>query len=222
MGGKMEKINFSRQEQIFNPNEQKTNIIVVGCGSTGSFITLNLAKLGFNSISVIDFDKVEGHNIPNQFYRIKDIDKLKVDALKEIVKEFTDIEINTINQKIDENYNFDVDLNTLFIFCLDNIETRKTIYEKIKDFPIKLIDTRLGGEGYQIYSVDLENEEEKKVYEENLKGETADAPCGQKSVIYTILSIASETAQIVKQIDKGEQNFKTIKREMKNLKILGK
>lgn len=222
MGGKMEKINFSRQEQIFNPNEQKTNIIVVGCGSTGSFITLNLAKLGFNSISVIDFDKVEGHNIPNQFYRIKDIDKLKVDALKEIVKEFTDIEINTINQKIDENYNFDVDLNTLFIFCLDNIETRKTIYEKIKDFPIKLIDTRLGGEGYQIYSVDLENEEEKKVYKENLEGETADAPCGQKSVIYTILSIASETAQIVKQIDKGEQNFKTIKREMKNLKILGK
>ena len=54
---------FDRQYQIFNPKEQKLNIIVVGCGSIGSFVTLNLAKLGFEKITVLDFDKVEKENI---------------------------------------------------------------------------------------------------------------------------------------------------------------
>ena len=29
--------------------------------------------MGFKDIEIIDFDKVELHNIPNQFYRVKDI-----------------------------------------------------------------------------------------------------------------------------------------------------
>ena len=69
---------FTRQERIFNPNNQLSKITIIGVGCTGSFITLNLAKLGFNNINIIDFDKVEEENIPNQFYREKDIGKPKV------------------------------------------------------------------------------------------------------------------------------------------------
>ena len=81
-----EKLNYSRQEELFDPVTQKFKIIVLGAGSLGSFITLNLAKLGFNDISVYDYDYVEGANIPNQFFRMSDIGKPKVEALKEIIR----------------------------------------------------------------------------------------------------------------------------------------
>jgi len=212
---------FTRQNRIFNPNKQLSKITIIGVGSTGSFIALNLAKLGFNNIKVIDYDKVEAENIPNQFYREQDIGKLKTEAIKEIIKDFTGTEIEVENVKIDKDYNFDCELNEIIIFCLDNMPSRKLIYEKIKDIPIKIIDTRMGGEGYQIYSVDLTDEEGKEKFEKRLNAVTMDTTCGEKSVIYTILSIASETCQICKMIDKGEKYPKILKRQMTNYKILG-
>ena len=70
MGRVVKMVNYLRQKRLFNPEEQSTEIIIVGAGSTGSFVSLNLAKMGMNKIKVIDFDIVEDHNIPNQFFRI--------------------------------------------------------------------------------------------------------------------------------------------------------
>lgn len=216
----MSSLDYTRQMRIFNPLNQKSKIHIIGGGSTGSFICLNLAKLGFESIKVTDFDKVEEVNIPNQFYRNKDVGEFKVVALKEIVSEFTGTEIIAENKLIDEDYEFDLDSNTIIIFCLDNMETRKLIYDKVKDFGIKIIDTRMGGEGFQIYAIDLLDEDNKR-FESALNGETAETICGEKSVIYTILSIASETCNIVKRIDKGETYPRVVKREMTSWNIVG-
>ncbi len=211
---------FTRQKNIFNPKEQNSKIFILGVGSTGSFIALTLAKMGFNDLNIVDFDKIENHNIPNQFYRINDVNKLKVNALKDIIKSFSGTDVKIKNVKIDKNYNFDLDLNSIVVFCFDNMPIRKLVYDKIKDYPIKLIDTRMGGEGYQIYSIDLENEEEKKFYEDRLKAKTIETVCGEKSIIYTILSLASETCQIIKNIDKEQEYPKILKRQMKNYTIL--
>lgn len=214
-------MDFTRQKEIFNPEEQELNIFIVGAGSTGSFIALTLAKLGFENINVIDFDKVEAHNIPNQFYRSEDIGEHKVVALQNIIEDFTGLEIGVFDEKINEKSELDyLDLDSLVVLCVDNMKTRKIIYEKIKDYPIKLIDTRFGGEGYQIYSIDLEKEEDKEFYEKTLKSEIKEAPCGEKSVIYTILSLASECSNIVKKMDKKENYPRTLKRELKTYTIL--
>ena len=215
-------MDFTSQNSIYNPENQKLKIIVIGGGSTGSFLSLTLAKMGLSQIKVIDFDKIEDKNIPNQFYRIGDIGKFKVDALKEIIKDFTGTEIQIENIKVDENYNFDLDLNTLFIFCLDNMEGRKLIYEKIKDFPIKLIDTRFGSEGFSVHTLDLSDEEEKAKYEKSLDLTPLDTPCGEKGVIYSILSLASEVCNIVKKIDQSEDSVKLLRREMKTYRFIAK
>jgi len=211
---------FTRQNRIFNPEEQNTEIIIVGAGSTGSFTALNLAKMGMENIKVIDFDIVEEHNIPNQFFRIKDIGKPKVEALKEIIKEFTDTEIEIENIEITEDYEFDINMNTLIILCVDSIEARKLIYDKIKDFPIKLLDTRFGGEGFCIYNIDLGNEEHKKRFEKSLNGAVKETSCGEKSIIYTILNLASEVCNIVKKIDNDEENVNILRRELKTYKFI--
>ena len=82
-------MDFQSQAQIYNPENQKTKIVVIGAGSTGSFLSLTLAKMGLTNIKVIDYDKVEEKNIPNQFFRTQDIGKYKIDALKEIINDFT-------------------------------------------------------------------------------------------------------------------------------------
>ena len=71
----MIKMDFSRQNRIFNPDQSKINVTILGAGSTGSFIAFVLAKMGIKEIKVVDFDKVEAHNIPNQYYRLKDVGK---------------------------------------------------------------------------------------------------------------------------------------------------
>lgn len=216
---------FDRQRNIFNPQEQKLKIVVVGCGSVGSFVILTLAKLGFKNITAIDFDKVEAVNIPNQFYRLSDISKLKVEALKEIVMDFTGIEIKTINKKIDEQNKFldnvEIDLNTIVIFALDTIETRTLIFNELKGIPaMRIIDVRVGGQGSNIHFLDLDNEEDKRNYERLLDIPTNDDTCGNKFVIYNLLYVASEVCNMVKRIDKAEKIPKLIIREMSGYRIL--
>lgn len=215
-------MDFTSQHRIWNPEKQRLSITVVGAGSTGSFIALTLAKMGFNNLKVIDYDEVETHNIPNQFYRIDDTDKLKVEALKEIVGEFTGTEIQIENNKIDENYFFDLNMNSVVIICVDNMEARKVIFELLKDSPVKILDTRMGGEGFSLHVVDLDNEEEKEKYAKSLDAEIKDTVCGEKGIIYTILSIASETCNIVKMIDRDEDYPKIVRREMKAYRFIAK
>jgi len=216
------KINYSRQSRIFNPANQKTKIIVCGVGSVGSFVTLTLAKLGFTNIEAIDFDKIEAENIPNQFYRVQDIGKFKVDALQEIVEDYSGLKIKTNKTKIDGKFNFDLTMNTILVLSLDNMETRDLIFKMMVGMPVVLLDTRMGGSEYQIYAYDMMKKEDVEKCAGDMKQQISEVICGERSVIYTILSIASEACNIVKQIDKGEKYFKTIKRSMEGLVILGK
>ena len=211
---------YRTQNRIFNPNEQKTDIIIIGVGSTGSFIALTLAKMGFNKITIIDFDKVEEHNLNGQFYKFSDIGEFKVNALKEIIKDFTDIEINAINTKVGKNYNFEINLNSLIIIAVDDIKTRKLIYENVKEMPILLLDCRFGGEGFSIHLIDLINDEHKKRFEKSLDLPTKETTCGEKSIIYTILSLTSEVCNIIKKIEKGEETINILRRELKTYKFI--
>ena len=161
----MTEIPFYRQEGIFDPSSQRMKISVIGVGSVGSFIALTLAKLGFNDIEITDMDSVSDVNIPNQFYRIKDIGKPKVEALKEIIMEFTGTEVTAKNEKITEESQLDISIDRLYIIGVDNIEARKTIYNKLKGSPMKMLDGGMGGEEFMNQVIELDNEEHQKEYE---------------------------------------------------------
>lgn len=211
---------FIRQNNIFDPINQRLKIKVFGVGTLGSFITFCLAKCGFKDIEVYDFDKVEEHNIPNQLYRPEDIGMLKVDSLKSIIKQFTGIEIVTKNVKIDKDTILDFDLNTVFIVAFDTLEARKIVYEKLKEFSVVLIDSRLGGEEYNIQCIDLSNEKERLIYEKSLDIKPTNLLCGFQSILYSSFSVASEVCNLVKKINNEEDHVKVIKRHMKRYLIL--
>jgi len=213
------EISFMRQKDLFDPVNQRFKIVVFGAGSLGSFITLNLAKLGFNDIEVFDFDTVESHNIPNQFYKSSSIGEFKVEALKEIVKDFTDVEITTHNVKVDEKTEIPIG-EVVYIITFDTLEARKLIYEKVKDFKCIVLDVRVGGEEYEINIVDTMKENELSAWKKRFDIEVTDLPCGARSIIYTVVNIASEVSNIVKKINNNENYPGRLLRTMKNYNIL--
>ena len=93
---------LSRQNELISGDVLDKQIFFICCGAIGSFATLMLAKIGFHNITVIDFDTVEIANIGPQFFRFSDIGKPKAIALKDLVKDFTNIDITTKNEKYEK------------------------------------------------------------------------------------------------------------------------
>jgi len=214
------KISYMRQTDLFNPINQKYKIVVFGAGALGSFITLNLAKLGFNDITVYDNDFVNAYNIPNQFYRLKDVGELKVNALRNIIKDFCDLEIKVDTNRVTEKTEINVELNTIFIVTFDNLKSRKIIYDKLKDYNCYCLDVRAGGEEFYIYSINTFDDEALKIWKNSFKIIPTKLKCGAKSIIYTNLAVASEACNIVKKINNDEEYPIKLIRHMKYYDIL--
>ena len=87
-----------RHLELFDPHTFNDKVTVIGAGATGSWLVLQLANLGITDINVYDFDIVEEHNVPNQLYGIKHVGMPKVEALREIIKEYTGTEIKIKNE----------------------------------------------------------------------------------------------------------------------------
>ena len=62
------KIEYTRQLGILSPEHMKgIKVTLIGCGGIGSMTGLILAKMGIGNLWVYDYDKIEAHNVPNQF-----------------------------------------------------------------------------------------------------------------------------------------------------------
>lgn len=61
------------------------HVAIVGLGSFGSQIAIELAKAGVGEFSFFDFDRVELHNLGRHTCTLKDLGRLKTDAIEESV-----------------------------------------------------------------------------------------------------------------------------------------
>lgn len=60
---------------------RRSKVLVVGAGGIGSWILLNLARIGIQHIVAVDPDHIETSNLPRQIlYTAQDVGKLKVEA----------------------------------------------------------------------------------------------------------------------------------------------
>lgn len=192
---------YTRQIDLLDPSKVKTPFTIIGAGSVGSFTALSLAKMGIQDITVYDADTVEEHNIPNQFYRMEDIGRPKVIALKDIIHGFTGVEIKPVA----ELYK-DQGLKGIVISAVDSMKARKEIWRRIKgNVQVDLyIDARMGAEVAQLYSIFPI--EDIKLYQKSLHSqrEALQEPCTRRAIIYTVLGISSFISSQVKKFLGGE------------------
>lgn len=123
-------MNLSKSYEWFQPESVNERIHIIGCGSVGSTIAELLSRFGLTKISLYDFDTVEPHNIVNQMFTSKDIGKLKVNAVADMLKDINP-EIGTDLKTFDKGY-MTQKLSGYVFLCVDNIELRRQIAESYK------------------------------------------------------------------------------------------
>lgn len=187
-------MNLNKHQEFFNPAKKiDKEIHIVGCGAIGSYVALQLVKLGCTNINLWDFDIVEPHNITNQVYTSKDIPLPKTVALKQhLLNNNPEVELRERGK-----YTGMQPLKGYVFICVDNIETRKEIYERNQYNPMLdlVIDGRIGLEQGQVYTAKWSDEEQVQNLID-LSDFKHDEVANKTSACGTTLSV-SPTVQIV-------------------------
>ena len=77
---------YSRSKGILEVDIlSKKRVMIIGLGSFGSQIAFELAKAGVGEFALFDFDRVELHNLARHTCTIKDLGRLKTNAIKDAV-----------------------------------------------------------------------------------------------------------------------------------------
>lgn len=184
---------FSRQVNIFKPEEFNIPVHIIGAGATGSWIAFSLAKMGIQNITVYDFDEVGMHNLPNQMFRLNDIEGNKATQIKKIIRQFTGYNIKAKEVKVDGS----IPLQGIVFVLTDTMYSRQDIYNRaIKYNPNiqLLIETRMDLRGGRIYAIEPKNRLHTEAYEQTFYSddEAETSACGvSQTVLPSALAITS-------------------------------
>ena len=124
----MSTMDLLRQIDLFKPEQFKDKRIdVIGVGATGSYITWLLSKIGLSNIHIWDNDTIEEHNVPNQCFMLNHINKSKVIAMKEMVKDGAGADLVEHNEKVESSQQ----LGKIVFLLVDSMGMRKTIWNNL-------------------------------------------------------------------------------------------
>lgn len=196
----MSNEHLTRQIEILPPEKTQVPITVIGAGAIGSLTVLALAKMGFTTIQVFDADKIEIENMNCQFYRFSDINKLKVEALKELVKDFTNVSIDARPEWYTGGT-----FKGIVISAVDSMKVRKLIWDSHKEMAIGtkfIIDPRMGAEQAMLYTMNPLDHADIKSYEKTLYTDdnAVHERCTAKATMYTAMLLSGLVSKAVKDI----------------------
>lgn len=204
----MSTISYVRQHAILDPDvAASTHVAILGCGTVGSNVAMQLAKAGIGKLSLYDMDIVEGHNIPSQDYFVDDVGELKSHALADRVGKVSDhVDVTAYRTELMGGEQFGA---PIVVMALDSMEMRKVIfYLSVKNAPMVdlMLDFRMGGNVLQAWAVtrDVGRKEkfEKTLYSSK---DVVPAVCGTRTFAPVgALSGAIATALITKHL-RGEE-----------------
>lgn len=198
----MSKIKVDHWRQMdFYPPTKSHRVIVVGAGSIGSYVTFGLARMGVSEIKVVDYDKVESHNLPNQFFSEIDMPEntSKVFAVKKAIDLI--VEKNNVIPIEGSIENVLPDLLAqgmphAIIITVDNMKTRQDIFDILNSFAYRnhLIDGRVGGEFTNIYATNFMYENDREAYKNSLYADSdvEELPCTARSVIDLSMGVSAQ------------------------------
>jgi len=170
----------------------KETILVVGMGGISSNTMYCLSKTIPAKYFLVDADIVNEYNVGTQFFTKSQIGKPKIEA---IIETLTPQSLATF---IPLNKMFSNEYRPITITGLDNMSTRKQVYEEWKKHEDRelLIDGRLRASLYEIYVVtpDKEAEYEKTLFNDSVIDE---GPCTFKQTSYFGMLIGARITHIL-------------------------
>ncbi|EEQ82131.1 hypothetical protein NCER_101207 [Vairimorpha ceranae BRL01] len=136
-----EKNKFSRQvivPGIGIDNQIKlrnSSVLIVGCGGLGSPLVMYLASCGIGKLGIVDYDKIEIHNLQRQIiYKEKDVGCYKVDIAYDFICNINS-NIQVVKYKTKFDYSFsELEEYDIVVDCTDNIVTRYVLSDLSKQY----------------------------------------------------------------------------------------
>jgi molybdopterin-synthase adenylyltransferase len=173
-----------RQRDLIPPDAlSKTNCSVIGVGAIGRQVALQLAAIGVPQLQLIDFDTVEEVNMAPQGHLHDDLGRPKVQATADLCQQiYPMLDVTETNDRFRRSQH-EVG-NTVFC-CVDSIDTRRLIWESVKESVQLFCDGRMSGEIIRVLTVSSETG--RTHYPTTLfgQGEAFRGACTSRSTIYT-------------------------------------
>jgi molybdopterin/thiamine biosynthesis adenylyltransferase len=97
---------FIHHEQVFRGKAAMAKlaaakVALCGAGAVGSNLAVSLARQGFRGLEIIDFDRVEQHNLSTQDYVGEDIGAKKADALANRIYDICGVEVGRVCKRLE-------------------------------------------------------------------------------------------------------------------------
>jgi molybdopterin/thiamine biosynthesis adenylyltransferase len=200
-------VDYWRQLDLFSPEKfGNTEVHVVGCGATGSYVALLLAKMGVTNLHLWDFDEVEAHNLPNQVFRLRDVGRTKVDALAEIIEDACGIKPILHAEAVTGETTF----AGIVFLLVDSMDIRRDIWLGALKFklPIELmIETRMAIDNGRIYAIRPSRPADIRLWEGSIyaSSEAEESACTNRSIAPTVAFISSLAVWKLVKWHKGEE-----------------
>jgi sulfur carrier protein ThiS adenylyltransferase len=178
------------RDLVPHPRLQEHHALVLGVGAIGRPVALLLAAMGIPSLTLVDHDRVEEHNLPVQGYVEADLGRLKVEAAAEACRGLnTSVEVTVLPERFRRSFASDVRLNPhrrrLVVFaCVDSIETLGLIFEALRSRAEMLVDGRMAGETIRVLAVVEPARDEGYAKTLFSSSEAFPAPCTGRSTLY--------------------------------------
>ena len=133
---------------------QTKYISIIGLGGIGSYVAFFLSRCQPGRLLLYDSDIVEEANLSGQLYRKNSLGKRKTTATVHLVNDFS----NYYDTRCYSEFNERSYVNAIAIGCVDNMKTRRTIFDRWvyhhgHNPKALLIDGRLAAESFQIFCI---------------------------------------------------------------------
>ena len=133
-----------RQRDIVPPDRlAQCQATVVGVGAIGRQVAMQLTAMGVSWMQFVDPDTVETVNLACQGYWRDDIGRAKVEATGEVCHKINPmLELYTSA----ERFRSSMEVGNCLFLCVDSIDTRRFIWDAVKDRVNFLADGRMSAE----------------------------------------------------------------------------
>ena len=107
---------------------EKKHVLIVGLGSGGASIAVDLAKAGVGNFTLIDFDRIELHNISRHIAGVNELGRLKTNVVRDAIlakNPYANVEVYPVdmNKELDLIEN-EVRRTDLVIAATDSLNSR--------------------------------------------------------------------------------------------------
>ena len=173
---------YSRQADIV-PQQRilDCKATVIGVGAIGRQVAIQLTAIGVPHLQIIDHDIVEESNIASQGYYQDDLERFKVHATADICHQINPmLEIYTPNGRFKRS----MTIGNCVFCCVDSIETRKHIFDAVKNKANFFVDGRMSAEVLRVITAC--DQQSREHYPQTLftAQEAHIGPCTAKTTIY--------------------------------------